>query len=55
MYRYIWNTLAFWHKEQDRQCIYNVTMMRLREIIVVVEKQYVLHILSVCVCVCVWT
>ena len=39
MYRYIWNTRAFLHKEQHKQCTYNATMRRVREIIVVVEKQ----------------
>ena len=33
---------------QDRQCTYNVTLRRFRATIVAVEKQYVLHILSVC-------
>ena len=31
-----------------RQCTYNVTLRRVRATIVVVDKQYVLHILSVC-------
>ena len=33
---------------QERQCTSNVILMRLCEIIVAVEKQYVLHILSAC-------
>jgi hypothetical protein len=37
--------------EQERQCMYSVTLRRVREISVVVEKQEVLHVLSVCVCV----
>jgi ABC-type polysaccharide/polyol phosphate export permease len=37
--------------ERDRQCVYNVTSRRARETIVVVENQYVLLILSVCVCI----
>ena len=32
---------------QDRQCAYNVTLRRVRSTIVVVEKQWVLHNLSV--------
>jgi hypothetical protein len=38
--------------KQDTQRTYNVTMRHVHETIVV-EKQYALHILSVCVCVCV--
>jgi hypothetical protein len=34
--------------KQDRQCTYNVTLRRVRAIIVAVDKQYVLCILSVC-------
>jgi hypothetical protein len=37
--------------KQDRQLTYNVTLPRVRVTIVAVEMQYVLHILSVCVCV----
>jgi hypothetical protein len=37
-----------------RQCTYNVTMRRDLETIVAVKKQQVLHILSVCMCVCGW-
>jgi hypothetical protein len=36
--------------QQDRQCTYNVTMRRVRATIVAVEKQWVLHNLSVCIC-----
>ena len=36
--------------QQDRHCTYNVTMRRVRATIVAVEKQYVLHNPSVCVC-----
>ena len=36
-----------------RQCTYNVTLRRVRAATVGVEKQWVLHIVSVCVCVCV--
>jgi hypothetical protein len=36
---------------QDKQCTYNVTLRRIRAATVVVEKQWVLHNLSVCVCV----
>jgi len=32
--------------KQDRQCKYNVTLMRVHETIFAVEKQYVLHISS---------
>ena len=39
--------------KQDRQCTYNVTVRRVCATIVAVEKQWVLHNLSVCVCVCV--
>jgi len=48
---YFQNTLpAFAWKElqQDRQCTYNVTLRRVRTTIIAMEKQYVLHILSVC-------
>jgi len=34
--------------KQDRQCTYDVTLRRVRETIVAVEKQEVLLILSVC-------
>jgi hypothetical protein len=34
--------------EQDRQCTYNVTLRRVRETMVAMEKQYVLHVLCVC-------
>jgi len=40
-------------KVQDRQFTYNVTWRPVRATIFAVEKQYVLYILSVCVCVCV--
>ena len=36
--------------QQDKQCTYNVTVRRVRVTIVAEEKQYLLHILSVCVC-----
>ena len=36
---------------QDMQCTYNVTPRRFRSAIVVVEKQYVLHIPRGCLCV----
>jgi len=35
-------------KKKDRQCTYNLTVRRIREAIVAVEKQYVVHILGVC-------
>ena len=38
-------------RKQGRQCTYNVTLKRVRVAIVAVEKQQVLHILSLCVCV----
>ena len=40
--------------EQDRKCTYNVTMRRVRDTTVAVEKQYVL-IIGLCVhaCACV--
>ena len=34
--------------KKDRQCTYNVTLRRLRVTIVAVEKQYVFHMLIVC-------
>ena len=41
--------------QQDRQCTCKVTLGRVHETTVAVEKQYVLHIsVCVCVCVCVW-
>ena len=36
--------------EQYRQCTYNVTLRRVRATIVAVEKQWVLHNLSLCTC-----
>ena len=36
--------------KQDRQCMYNVTLRRVRATVVAVEKQWVLHHLSVCIC-----
>jgi len=39
--------------KNDRKCTYNVTLRRVLATISEVEKQYFLHILSVCVCVCV--
>jgi len=36
---------------QDRQCTYNIILMCVRVTIVAVEMQYVLHIMSECVCV----
>jgi hypothetical protein len=35
--------------QQDRQCTYNVTLRRICATIVVVEEQYVLHVVRVCV------
>ena len=35
---------------QDRQCTYNVTLRGVRATIVAVEKKWVLHNLSVCIC-----
>ena len=35
------------------QCTYNVTLRCVHVTIVTVKKQYVLHILRLCVCVCV--
>ena len=35
------------NNKEDRQCTYDVTLRRVRATIVAVEKQYVLHILSV--------
>ena len=34
--------------KHDRQCTHNVTMRRIRATIVEVEKQCILHLLSVC-------
>ena len=36
--------------KQDRKCRYNVTLRRVHATIVAVEKQWVLHNLSVCIC-----
>jgi len=36
--------------KEDRQCTYNITLRRVRATNVAVEKQWVLHSLSVCVC-----
>jgi hypothetical protein len=38
------------YRKQDRHCTYNVTLRRVRATIVAVEKQYVLQIVSVCMC-----
>jgi hypothetical protein len=40
--------------QQDRQCAYNVTLKRVRATIVAMEKQYVISILRVCVCILVF-
>ena len=47
--------LMYWryYLRQGSQCTYNVTLKRFRTTIVAVEKQYVLHIVSVCVSACV--
>ena len=44
-----WEALKIW-VYQDRQCRYNTTMRRVRATIVGVEKQRVLHNLSLCIC-----
>ena len=44
-----WNKQEWSVKEQDRQLTYNETLRRVRVTIVAVEKQWVLHNLSVCV------
>jgi hypothetical protein len=50
-YKYLGNNHSNIHqKEHDRQCSYNVTSRRVSPTIVAVEKQLILHILSVCVC-----
>ena len=36
--------------KQASQCTYNVTLRRVRATVVVAEKQWVLHNLSVCIC-----
>jgi hypothetical protein len=49
------HTGYYWNKfkaEQDKQCAYNVTMRRVLVTTVAVKKQWELHNLSVCVCVC---
>ena len=38
------------HNEQDGQCAYNVTFRRVLATVVAVEKWWVLHNLSVCIC-----
>jgi hypothetical protein len=52
---FVWQLVTACHHiapdlQQDKQCTYNVTLRRVRVTIVAEEKQYVLHILSVCVC-----
>ena len=37
-----------WEFQEDRQCAYNVTFRRVRVTTAAVEKQQVLHIMSVC-------
>jgi len=49
----VWNTspalrTALVTQKQDGQGPYNVTLRRVRAAIVAVEKQFVFHILSVC-------
>jgi hypothetical protein len=44
------NTVAATNLNQDRQCTYSETPRRVRANIVVVEKQWVLHNISVCIC-----
>jgi ubiquinone biosynthesis protein COQ9 len=39
---------ASFNVQQDRPCAYKVTLSRVRTAIVVMEKQYVLRILGVC-------
>jgi len=34
--------------KQDRQCTYNVTLQLVRATLVAVEKQNILHVMSVC-------
>ena len=41
---FVWQGL----EKRDRQCTYNVTLRLVHATIVEVEKQYVLHIVSVC-------
>ena len=38
------------YSEQDRKCTFNVTLRRVRATIVAVEKQSIIHNLSVCIC-----
>ena len=42
------NNVVMLQTEQDGQCTYNVTLRRIQALNVAVEKQCVLHILSVC-------
>jgi hypothetical protein len=44
---------CWWHSRQDTQCMYNVTMTSLWVTIVAVENLQVLHILCVCVALCI--
>jgi hypothetical protein len=39
--------------KEDRQCTYNVTLRSVRVTTVAVENQYVLHIMSACLSVCI--
>jgi hypothetical protein len=39
-----------WREFEMKKCMYKVVLMRIHVTIATVEKQYVLHIISVCVC-----
>ena len=47
-------TLPVVNTEQVRKCTCNVTLWHVLVTVVAVEKKYVLRIINVCVCVCVW-
>ena len=42
--------VILWQWRQDRQCTYNVTLRRFPALFVAVEKQWISHNLSMCIC-----
>jgi len=47
---YLPNKFSETYFKQDKQCTYNVPSRRVRATIVAVERQWILHSLSVCIC-----
>jgi hypothetical protein len=52
---YLNHLVYFGILQQDRQCMYDVTLRRIHETTITVEKQYYIFLcVCVCVCECVW-